>query len=213
MGKLKLGDLLAIGSRDEASGGNDDLGSTAPTYAELMTLHDEAFVRGAYLLLLGRTVDPIGLDYYSQRLRRGHSRFSVLDQLSKSPEAAEDWDKQPGLREAVDRFRASRRLRAWRVALTDPELGRISPIRRARSLQNSIGSQRQQLENSIQRLAEQQDVVKHMVRELVIDGGFGRTASKATELAVTTLRVRRVESVRAFDLSPVGKAVLETLRS
>lgn len=183
------------------------------TFDELMTLYDQPFVRAAYFIMLGRPVDPIGLVYYSSRLRHGHSRISVIDQLAKSTEAVEGWDSLPGLSHEIRRFRDSRGLKGWRLALSDPELSRTQAARRARMLQNSISGERQRLEESLSRLSERQESLRHMVTDLHGGGkGLVRSLSSSRDDSVPKMRVRRVEEVRDFDLPPAARAVLKALR-
>ena len=68
-----------------------------PAYSleELIALHDVDFVRCAYVTLLGRQSDAQGEAYYTDRIRRGHSRMSVLSQLRRSDEAR---SHDPGIR-------------------------------------------------------------------------------------------------------------------
>lgn len=189
------------------------------TYVQLMKLYDEAFVEAAYTLILGRPADPIGLGYYANRLRRGYSRVSVLDQLVRSVESEEGWEKIPGLQQAIDRYRASRSFAGWRLALRDPELGRTPSIRRARALENSIAESRQKLESTLAKLSLQNEVVKQMVSERVTAGHAAeghspvrRDSSGRREFPAPQLRSRRLDEIRAFDLPPSARAVLETLR-
>lgn len=53
---------------------------------DLFQLHDEAFVRKAYQLLLGRAADRDGLAHSTARLRNGDDRLAVLASLRASPE-------------------------------------------------------------------------------------------------------------------------------
>jgi O-antigen biosynthesis protein len=52
----------------------------------LLMLQDEAFVRGAYQLILGRKADAEGLRHYLQRLRQGVGKLNILEQLRFSKE-------------------------------------------------------------------------------------------------------------------------------
>lgn len=217
--KFGLGVHLTISSRKAAEDARSG-GKARITFTEVMRLYDEAFVKAAYLLILGRVADPNGLEYYAGRLRRGYSRISVLDQLTKSSEALEDWKKQPGLDEAIKRFRTSRRLKGWRLALTDTELGRTPSLRRARVLQNSVAGQRHHLEESLAKLSEQHEVVRHMVTQLghdqlqSDDDGLSRTREGAHRRASRTphLRSRRLHEIRSMDLSSSARSVLDDLQ-
>lgn len=107
----------------------------------LMEARDELFVGLAFQLLFKRAVDAVGLAYYAGRLRKGHSRMSILDQLIRSAEVRPDWESVPGLSIAVARFRKSRRLGGWRLALFDSELGVTPAHRKARVRANHAGRQ------------------------------------------------------------------------
>ena len=193
---------------------------TGPTsFAELMSLYDVEFVEAAYPILLGRPADPIGLNYYVDRLRRGFSRISVLDQLAKSREVVKEWDKFPGISGALAKLRASRRASGWKLALGDIELGRTPAIRRVRALQNSIASHRQQLEQLLTKLTLRQDILYHIVSDLSADASSWGLAPATScelgakqEIGLPELRTRRVEEVRDFDLPPSARAVLSELR-
>lgn len=77
----------------------------ASTLDELLALHDQQFVRCAYLTLFGRAADPQGLQYYTARLRAGHAKLGVLRQLCKSAEARTQAARLPGLQAALARYR------------------------------------------------------------------------------------------------------------
>jgi len=77
----------------------DDIGSPGPArmssknpYLRASSLHellnwdDVDFVRCAYVTVLGRQPDPQGEAYYTDRIRRGHSKMEVLWQLRRSEE-------------------------------------------------------------------------------------------------------------------------------
>jgi hypothetical protein len=56
---------------------------------ELLSFHDEAFLRAAYLAVLGREADEEGLASYLPALRAGASKIRVLAYLRGSRESAE----------------------------------------------------------------------------------------------------------------------------
>jgi len=58
----------------------------ANSLPELLSWHDMNFVRCAFVTVLGRQPDPDGEAYYTDRIRRGHSKMEVLWQLRRSPE-------------------------------------------------------------------------------------------------------------------------------
>jgi hypothetical protein len=65
-----------------------DLGShlDSELLAELLACEDDAFIRRAYWVLLGRGPDPDGLANYLARVRAGSSRLQVLSELAGSSE-------------------------------------------------------------------------------------------------------------------------------
>lgn len=204
----------------DRSGGpfNNEDGARIASLTDLMKLYDEGFVEQAYLVMLGRTADAVGLRYYAARLRSGHSRISVLDQLSKSAEAKGEWNKVAGLSEAIRLFRKSRSMRGWKLALTDLEFGRTPAIRRARALQNVVASQSQQMDKSLLKLAAQQDSLKILVSQFVdvtpgaSHGGTGRVDARNLAMITPEFRSRAVEEVRDFDLPATARNVLGALR-
>jgi hypothetical protein len=193
--------------------------SAGPTnFVELMELHDIQFVKAAYPIMLARAADPVGLNYYVNRLRHGYGRVSVLDQLSRSHEACKYWHACPGIREALMKFRASRRLKGWKVALTDIELGRAPGLRRLRALQNSIGGHRQRLEEALAMLSHQQEIVKYLVSNLGMKDAMGNGSAERQDsqdsrrLVVPEIRSRHIEEVRSFDLPSAARTAIDALR-
>ena len=59
----------------------------ANSLSELLAWHDVDFVRCAYVTVLGRQPDAVGEAYYTDRIRRGHSKMEVLWQIRRSVEA------------------------------------------------------------------------------------------------------------------------------
>jgi len=71
----------------------------------LFQLHDEAFVRGAYEAILGRTPDPGGLDNYLAQVRAGILKAHIVAELADSPEGRIKAVELPGLRSAIAAYR------------------------------------------------------------------------------------------------------------
>lgn len=78
------------------------------TLEDLLSRHDERFVRNAYHVLLGRAPDPVGMHYYLGRIRIGVSKLEVLVQLLLSHEGKSRMVKIAGLNEAVARYQLLR---------------------------------------------------------------------------------------------------------
>jgi Domain of unknown function (DUF4214) len=68
-----------------------------PSLAELLELHDEAFVHSAYEQILGRTPDPGGLSNYLAQVRDGVGRAQIVAELAQSPEGKLNRSDLPGL--------------------------------------------------------------------------------------------------------------------
>ena len=93
--------------KTDASISEQDAAEQAKSLAELLSSDNEEFVRLAYLTVLGRPADTEGEAYYTDRIRRGHTKMEVLDQLRKSDEAKRV-PQMPDLDAALRRFRVAR---------------------------------------------------------------------------------------------------------
>ncbi|MDP3481022.1 MAG: DUF4214 domain-containing protein [Desulfoprunum sp.] len=71
--------------------------SAARSLEELLSFHDEHFIRCAYLTLVGREPDLQGMEYYLDRLRKGFCNESIVVQLAKTKEAQQSGLKLNGL--------------------------------------------------------------------------------------------------------------------
>lgn len=71
-------------------------------------MDSEAFVRWAYVTMLGRPVDPEGLAFYLRRMEEGKSRISVLKQLKLSTEGRMFDAQLPGLDIAIRQAKLER---------------------------------------------------------------------------------------------------------
>ncbi|MBC7752125.1 MAG: glycosyltransferase [Candidatus Saccharibacteria bacterium] len=60
---------------------------TAASVEELLSYHDEIFIRVAYQTLLHRPADPSGTRYYLARLQTGVSKKEIISQIATSVEA------------------------------------------------------------------------------------------------------------------------------
>ena len=77
----------------------------AASLDKLLALHDESFVRSAYLTLLGRQADPTGFAYYLARLRHGVAKGRIVAEIARSPEGRKRIVQLPGLRALRWRYR------------------------------------------------------------------------------------------------------------
>lgn len=75
------------------------------TLAELLELHDEAFVHSAYQQILGRTPDPGGLSNYLAQVRAGVSRSQIVAELAESAEGKLNRRELPGLGALIAEYR------------------------------------------------------------------------------------------------------------
>jgi hypothetical protein len=81
------------------------LAPPALTLEGLLKLHDEAFVTSAYKVLLGRPVDPGGLENYLRRVRAGAQKSQIVAELAGSPEGKLRSADLPGLRDLIAEYR------------------------------------------------------------------------------------------------------------
>ncbi len=78
---------------------------------ELLALSDDSsFVECAYLVLLGRPVDPAGRDHYLRRVIDGGSRHRIVAELAISDEARYRTVHLSGLQEHLAAYRMRKRL-------------------------------------------------------------------------------------------------------
>ena len=113
----------------------------ADSLDELLFLADRAFVRCAFLTLLGRHVDPDGEAYYLSRLRRGYAKIALLKQLRRSAEGRLNDPGIAGLDRAIARYRrANMPMVGWLVRQLNGEEGDGTAARRLRAIENRIGA-------------------------------------------------------------------------
>ncbi len=79
---------------------------------ELLELEGAAFIKAAYLALLGREVDMEGGQLYLQRMRDGWSRMSIVRSLCMSEEGKAFGQRLAGLGKALSRYKKAQR-RSW----------------------------------------------------------------------------------------------------
>lgn len=97
--------------------GSPSIDHVPQSLGDLLSLHDEPFVRAAYLAMLGRAVDEPGLRNYTALLRSGASREAIVVALAESEEALRGTRRTlPGLPAFVEQHRP-RKTGLWRGAL------------------------------------------------------------------------------------------------
>jgi hypothetical protein len=79
---------------------------------ELLDLEGVAFIKAAYIALLGREVDEEGGTNYARKLRSGWSKMSIVKGLASSDEARQFGAQLPGLHSALQRYAKAQR-RSW----------------------------------------------------------------------------------------------------
>lgn len=100
---------------------------------ELLDLEGTAFIKAAYLALLGREVDEEGGNSYARRLRDGWSKMSLVKGLALSDEGRAHGMKLAGLRKALARYAKAQR-RSWGGWYTRSVLGVESDLPLERQL-------------------------------------------------------------------------------
>lgn len=77
----------------------------ASSVRELLSLHDEPFVRCAYSTILGRDPEPEGYSHFLGRIRNGDDKRAILAAIRLSPEGRQRKIVLPGLDRAIRSYR------------------------------------------------------------------------------------------------------------
>lgn len=102
--------MLSTESDDEGEIVTGDGTNLIATSVEvLLALHDEAFIHGAYAMVLGRDPDAEGLRHFLARIRNGDSPRAILADIRLSPEGQQRDNVLPG----IDRVIRFYRWRRW----------------------------------------------------------------------------------------------------
>lgn len=113
--------------------------NNATTLSELLALHDQQFVRGAYKTLLGRSPDPEGFQYYLDRVRTGFSKTQIVAQLCLSHEGKTYASKLPGLDAAIEKHQKGQRsLIGFLFNLFNGTEGNTPTERKIRAIENQM---------------------------------------------------------------------------
>jgi hypothetical protein len=84
--KLSIMAELRASQEGRAYGSNALAGSPSDQLREILALDGAEFLGQAYLLMLGRPIDPEGYRNYDAQLRAGTGKLSILVELRASPE-------------------------------------------------------------------------------------------------------------------------------
>jgi hypothetical protein len=112
-----------------------DVTNKTVAVAALLELYDEEFVKAAYEAILGRMVDPGGLDNYVGQLRTGTSKEQIIAELAQSPEGSLRSIELPGLRETIRTYRKG--VGSW-VRIVHALTGLASMPRQLRVIDNRM---------------------------------------------------------------------------
>ncbi|MFA5171094.1 MAG: glycosyltransferase [Sulfuriferula sp.] len=121
--------------------------------AELLSYHDEFFIRLAFLVLLGRAADPDGLNHYLGRLRNGIDKAQILAEIKFSPEGE-------GYATALAGLDAVLKPYAW---LKSPILNKLTRIQKRLGGNDAILCHLRALDNQLLR---QQDDFGYELRQV-----------------------------------------------
>lgn len=116
----------------------------ASSIEELLALHDEAFIRCAYVTVLDRDPDPEGFRHFLFRVRSGESRLSIVASMRLSLEGRQ----QEYVLDGLDRAIRAHRWRRW--ALLGPILRLLGVGRERVDLRRQIAA----VEAKLHRLAD-----------------------------------------------------------
>ncbi|NVH73584.1 methyltransferase domain-containing protein [Paraburkholderia sp. JPY432] len=142
----------ALGHAVSPAGAELDVaGLCAPASIEqLMIAEDEAFVDGAYRLVLRRESDPAGRANYVGQLKNGASRLVLLAKLRMSEEGRRTGVQVPGLRLGIGVTLAQRVLRHSGLSPLASRVGRYADgVYARRLLSRSLVAWRSRFENTV----------------------------------------------------------------
>jgi FkbM family methyltransferase len=97
-------------SKEDAMLPKSESGLPITNLNELLDLFDEDFVRAAYLAVLGRPVDPDGLNNYLIQIRRGEPKEKIISELATSKEGRNRSHQMRGLPELIEKYQPRREL-------------------------------------------------------------------------------------------------------
>lgn len=106
-------------------------GSDPATLDDLLQCHDRQFVEAAYRLVLARSADTEGLQFYLARLRSGIKKLQVVSELSDSKEARARGGELQVLRSSLRRHRL----------MSIPLLGPIIGLLYVRTATKGVGNE------------------------------------------------------------------------
>ncbi len=115
----------------------------ADSLEELCRFSDIDFIRCAFVTILGRQPDPVGQEYYLQRLRSGDSMLAILAALRFSKEGANHDPGIAGLDKALKKHRnANKPLIGWLVRMVTGREGNSAVERQVRVIRNMLAVER-----------------------------------------------------------------------
>lgn len=147
----------------------------ASNVEELFDYEDSDFIRASYLTLLGREPDPVGFDYYLDRLNHGVSRVQIIDQICASPEMTAERRKLAGLELMLTQWRRSR----WPVIgglFRPPELVASAGTRKKlaklevslKTIEESVASRLSRIEQQLESSRELLAYLREHAREATV---------------------------------------------
>jgi hypothetical protein len=147
------------------------------TLEALLTLHDEAFVRSAYEIILHRAPDPGGLQNYVSQVRRGIHKAQIVAELAQSPEGILKPVDLPGLRSMIARYR-KRVPSLWRRLIWRLTSAAAEPTERHL---RAIDNQLYLLEQGQLAQAKQLADLLAMVRDKTLAPGNAKSSARGSE--------------------------------
>lgn len=142
-------------------------GQPPESLSELLSLYDRAFVRCAYLTLLGRPVDPDGMISYLRLVRRGERKIAIVSRLVRSREGRDFDADLSGLAKGLADYRRSR----W------PLIGRLFLVLKGSDGDSPRDYRLRAIENTIHAHAadmfDKLDRLETVVASRISEGGGG----------------------------------------
>jgi Domain of unknown function (DUF4214) len=181
----------------------------ARSLQELLAHHDESFVYCAYATLLGRLPDAIGLEYYVNRVRVGHSKKHLLAQIYLSRKCQERIKNNAKLATALSAYK-------W---LSYPLIG-VTICRLGFWIDHSeVQNQLRALDNQIYRLSREgaqraehiQNDILVSIKDIVTNSARQKTPEDSENLRAEKA-LYDFELVRARSLTPRATQIYDQLK-
>ena len=173
----------------------------AESVEQLLSLHDDEFVRCAYLTVLRRPADTGGFANYLAELRQGTAKEKILVELADSPEGRSLGDALPGLKALVLRVGREENSLVHRVRRQLGWQSRVPMETQLRRMENTMHRMGAEGALRLNRIESEVAIIKQLVRHGTATSVYG-TASQRTAESPAERSSVLASSVTLTDPSP-----------